>query len=79
MLRGVRFEKDRIFTHTVVMRSITGTVPRKNTTRRRPGDELNLREHQAFRRYAGHYMDVEEAFYEWVVERFERDAARWGV
>lgn len=25
-LRGVRFEKDRIFTHTVVMRSITGTV-----------------------------------------------------
>ncbi len=26
MLRGVRFEKDRIFTHTVVMRSITGTV-----------------------------------------------------
>ena len=26
MLRGVRFEKDRIYTHTVVMRSITGTV-----------------------------------------------------
>jgi fructose-1,6-bisphosphatase II / sedoheptulose-1,7-bisphosphatase len=26
MLRGVRFEKDRIFTHTVVMRSVTGTV-----------------------------------------------------
>jgi fructose-1,6-bisphosphatase II / sedoheptulose-1,7-bisphosphatase len=26
MLRGVRFENDRIFTHTVVMRSITGTV-----------------------------------------------------
>jgi len=26
MLRGVRFEQDRIFTHTVVMRSITGTV-----------------------------------------------------
>jgi fructose-1,6-bisphosphatase II / sedoheptulose-1,7-bisphosphatase len=25
-LRGVRFGKDRIFTHTVVMRSITGTV-----------------------------------------------------
>jgi fructose-1,6-bisphosphatase II / sedoheptulose-1,7-bisphosphatase len=26
MLRGVRFEKDRIFTHTWVMRSVTGTV-----------------------------------------------------
>ncbi|MCC6948818.1 MAG: class II fructose-bisphosphatase [Bradyrhizobiaceae bacterium] len=26
MLRGVRFENDRIYTHTVVMRSITGTV-----------------------------------------------------
>jgi fructose-1,6-bisphosphatase II / sedoheptulose-1,7-bisphosphatase len=26
MLRGVRFEQDRIFTHTVVMRSVTGTV-----------------------------------------------------
>jgi fructose-1,6-bisphosphatase II / sedoheptulose-1,7-bisphosphatase len=26
MLRGVRFEKERIFTHTVVMRSVTGTV-----------------------------------------------------
>jgi fructose-1,6-bisphosphatase II / sedoheptulose-1,7-bisphosphatase len=26
MLRGVRFEKDRILTHTVVMRSVTGTV-----------------------------------------------------
>lgn len=26
MLRGVRFEQDRIYTHTVVMRSITGTV-----------------------------------------------------
>lgn len=26
MLRGVRFEKERIYTHTVVMRSITGTV-----------------------------------------------------
>jgi fructose-1,6-bisphosphatase II / sedoheptulose-1,7-bisphosphatase len=26
MLRGVRFEKNRIFTHTVVMRSVTGTV-----------------------------------------------------
>jgi fructose-1,6-bisphosphatase II / sedoheptulose-1,7-bisphosphatase len=25
-LRGVRFEKDRILTHTVVMRSVTGTV-----------------------------------------------------
>jgi fructose-1,6-bisphosphatase II / sedoheptulose-1,7-bisphosphatase len=25
-LSGVRFEKDRIFTHTVVMRSVTGTV-----------------------------------------------------
>ena len=25
-LRGVRFEKDRIYTHTVVMRSVTGTV-----------------------------------------------------
>jgi fructose-1,6-bisphosphatase II / sedoheptulose-1,7-bisphosphatase len=25
-LRGVRFAKDRIFTHTVVMRSVTGTV-----------------------------------------------------
>jgi fructose-1,6-bisphosphatase II / sedoheptulose-1,7-bisphosphatase len=26
MLRGVRFEPERIFTHTVVMRSVTGTV-----------------------------------------------------
>ncbi len=26
MLRGVRFAKDRIYTHTVVMRSVTGTV-----------------------------------------------------
>jgi len=26
MLRGVRFEKERIYTHTVVMRSVTGTV-----------------------------------------------------
>jgi fructose-1,6-bisphosphatase II / sedoheptulose-1,7-bisphosphatase len=26
MLRGVRFEPDRILTHTVVMRSVTGTV-----------------------------------------------------
>jgi fructose-1,6-bisphosphatase II / sedoheptulose-1,7-bisphosphatase len=26
MLRGVRFEKERILTHTVVMRSVTGTV-----------------------------------------------------
>jgi fructose-1,6-bisphosphatase II / sedoheptulose-1,7-bisphosphatase len=26
MLRGVRFDKDRILTHTVVMRSVTGTV-----------------------------------------------------
>jgi fructose-1,6-bisphosphatase II / sedoheptulose-1,7-bisphosphatase len=26
MLRGVRFEKDRVLTHTVVMRSVTGTV-----------------------------------------------------
>jgi fructose-1,6-bisphosphatase II / sedoheptulose-1,7-bisphosphatase len=26
MLRGVRFEADRIYTHTVVMRSVTGTV-----------------------------------------------------
>ena len=26
MLRGVRFEQDRILTHTVVMRSVTGTV-----------------------------------------------------
>ncbi len=25
-LRGVRFTKDRIYTHTVVMRSVTGTV-----------------------------------------------------
>jgi fructose-1,6-bisphosphatase II / sedoheptulose-1,7-bisphosphatase len=25
-LRGVRFDKDRIYTHTVVMRSVTGTV-----------------------------------------------------
>src|SRR6266849_4429283 len=26
LLKGVRFEPDRIFTHTVVMRSVTGTV-----------------------------------------------------
>jgi fructose-1,6-bisphosphatase II / sedoheptulose-1,7-bisphosphatase len=26
MLRGVRFTSDRIYTHTVVMRSVTGTV-----------------------------------------------------
>jgi fructose-1,6-bisphosphatase II / sedoheptulose-1,7-bisphosphatase len=26
LLRGVRFEKDRIYTSTVVMRSATGTV-----------------------------------------------------
>jgi fructose-1,6-bisphosphatase II / sedoheptulose-1,7-bisphosphatase len=26
MLEGVRFERDRIYTHTVVMRSVTGTV-----------------------------------------------------
>ena len=58
---------------------LKGKVPHKNTTRVSDQEKIDLREDPKFRKYAGRFMDVEQEFYDWALERFERDAAAHGL